>query len=252
MQAVGSFDILVNSYQTTWRHIPKDSSLRAYVVKSFVRSSSLRTLYSHPTHNEYFLRNSNAICFHRKYDELPEERHWRRHVFRARMRKLQRQKALRGRNQPYTAACDMEFCCYADCVRPLKYEANVTEEFIEIHIQALLAEHLTCILQVRNLFFWITTPPRQWEWVPDVSTNYSVLTNEMLDVLALLAWCWNFLHFEKCVKIPWKFCFWCWKRMEKISLTERVKNEVLHIAKEQTNILYRIKHGKDKEWHHAL
>jgi len=34
--------------------------------------------------------------------------------------------------------------------------------------------------------------------------------------------------------------------MEKTSLTERVKNEVLHIAKEQTNILHGIKHGKDK------
>ena len=54
MQALGSFDILVNSYQTTWRHIPKDSSLRAYMVKFVVRSSSLRTLYTHPTRNEYF------------------------------------------------------------------------------------------------------------------------------------------------------------------------------------------------------
>jgi len=159
MQALSSFDILVNSYQTTWRHIPKDSSLRAYVVKFVVRSSSLRTLYTHPTRNEYFWRNSSAICFHRKYDGLPEERHWRRHVFRARMRKLHRQKAFRGRNQPYIAACDMEFCCYAECVRALKYEANVTEEFIEIHIQTLLSEYLTCILQLRNLFFWITTPP---------------------------------------------------------------------------------------------
>jgi hypothetical protein len=34
--------------------------------------------------------------------------------------------------------------------------------------------------------------------------------------------------------------------MEKTSLRERVKNEVLRIAKEQTNILHRIKHGKDK------
>ena len=144
MQALSSFDILVNSYHTTWRHIPKDSSLHEYDVKFVVRSSSLLALYTHPTRNEYFWRNSNAICFHRKYDGLPEERHWRRHVFRARMRKLHREKALRGSNQPYIVACDMEFCCYADCVRPLKYEANVTEEFIEIHIQALLSEHLTC------------------------------------------------------------------------------------------------------------
>lgn len=166
------------------------------------------------------------------------------------MRKLQRQKALRGRNQPYTAACDMEFCCYADCVRPLKYKANVTEEFVEIHIQALLSEHLTCILQLRKLFVWFTTP-RHWEWVPDVSANFSVLSNEMLRILALLEWCWNFLHFKKYIKILWKFLIGCWKRMEKTSLTERVKNEVLLIAKEHTNILHTVKHGKDKGWHHA-
>jgi hypothetical protein len=128
-------------YQNTWGHIPKDSGIRAYVVK-FVWRSSLRTLYTYPTRNEvYFWRNSNAICFHRKYDGLPEEQHWRRHVFRARMRKPPRQKALRGRNQPYIAACDMEFRCYAHCVRRLKYEANVAVEFIEIHIQAILSEH---------------------------------------------------------------------------------------------------------------
>ena len=34
--------------------------------------------------------------------------------------------------------------------------------------------------------------------------------------------------------------------MEKTSLTERVKNEVLLIAKEHTNILHTVKHGKDK------
>lgn len=221
------------------------------MVKFVVRSSSLRTLYTHPTRNEYFWRNSSAICFHRKYDGLPEERHWRRHVFRARMRKLHRQKALRGRNQPYIAACDMEFCCYAECVRPLKYEANVMEEFIESHIQALLCEHLTCILQLKNLFFWITTPPRHWEWVPKDSTKFSSLTNEMLRFLALLELCRKFLRFEKYIKISWKFRIWCWNRMEKTSLTEHVRKEALHITKEQTNIVHRIKRRKDKVWHHA-
>ena len=46
MQAVSSFDIFANSYQTTWRHIAKESSLRAYVGKFVVRSS-LRTLCIH-------------------------------------------------------------------------------------------------------------------------------------------------------------------------------------------------------------
>jgi hypothetical protein len=41
------------------------------------------------------------------------------------------------------------------------------------------------------------------------------------------------------------FEMWCCRRMEKISWTERVKNEeVLHIAKEERNILLTIKRGK--------
>jgi hypothetical protein len=39
-----------------------------------------------------------------------------------------------------------------------------------------------------------------------------------------------------------KFEMWCWKRMEKISWTDRVRNkEVLHIFKEERNILHTIK-----------
>jgi hypothetical protein len=35
---------------------------------------------------------------------------------------------------------------------------------------------------------------------------------------------------------------WCWRRMEKISWTDRVRNEgVLHIVKEERNILNTIK-----------
>jgi hypothetical protein len=29
---------------------------------------------------------------------------------------------------------------------------------------------------------------------------------------------------------------WCWRRMEKIRWTDRVRNEVLHIVKEKRNI----------------
>jgi len=34
---------------------------------------------------------------------------------------------------------------------------------------------------------------------------------------------------------------WCWRRMEKISWTDRVRNEILHRGKERRNILHTIK-----------
>jgi hypothetical protein len=37
---------------------------------------------------------------------------------------------------------------------------------------------------------------------------------------------------------------WCWRRMEKISWTSRVKNEVLERVKEERNILHTIKRRK--------
>jgi hypothetical protein len=41
------------------------------------------------------------------------------------------------------------------------------------------------------------------------------------------------------------FEVWCWRRMKKISLTDRVRNEeVLHTVKEERNILYTIKRRK--------
>jgi hypothetical protein len=44
------------------------------------------------------------------------------------------------------------------------------------------------------------------------------------------------------------FEVWCWRRMEKISCTDRVRNEeVLHTVKEERNILYKIKRRK-AEW----
>ena len=36
------------------------------------------------------------------------------------------------------------------------------------------------------------------------------------------------------------FEMWCWRRMEKISWTDHVRNELLLIVKEQRNILYEI------------
>jgi hypothetical protein len=42
-------------------------------------------------------------------------------------------------------------------------------------------------------------------------------------------------------KYPESFEMWCWRRMDKISWTDRVRNEeVLHRVKEERNILRKI------------
>jgi hypothetical protein len=49
------------------------------------------------------------------------------------------------------------------------------------------------------------------------------------------------------------FEMWCWRRMEKISWTGRVRNEeVLHRVKEKVNILHTIKRWKAKWIGHIL
>jgi hypothetical protein len=49
------------------------------------------------------------------------------------------------------------------------------------------------------------------------------------------------------------FDMWCWRRMEKISWTDRVRNaEVLHTAKEERNILRTIKRRKANWIGHIL
>jgi hypothetical protein len=46
---------------------------------------------------------------------------------------------------------------------------------------------------------------------------------------------------------------WCWRRMEKISWTDRMRNEeVLHRVKEERNILNTIKRRKAKWIGHIL
>jgi hypothetical protein len=46
---------------------------------------------------------------------------------------------------------------------------------------------------------------------------------------------------------------WCWRRMEKISWTDRVRNEeVLHRVKEERNILHKIKRRKANWIGHIL
>jgi hypothetical protein len=48
------------------------------------------------------------------------------------------------------------------------------------------------------------------------------------------------------------FEMWCWKRIEKISWTDRVRNEVLLRAKEQRNILHEISKRKANLIGHIL
>jgi hypothetical protein len=48
------------------------------------------------------------------------------------------------------------------------------------------------------------------------------------------------------------FEMWCWRRMEKISWTDRVRNEVLHRVKEEKNILHTIKRRKANRIGHML
>jgi hypothetical protein len=45
---------------------------------------------------------------------------------------------------------------------------------------------------------------------------------------------------------------WCWRRMEKISWTDRVRSEVLHRVKEERNILHAIKRRKANWIGHIL
>jgi hypothetical protein len=46
---------------------------------------------------------------------------------------------------------------------------------------------------------------------------------------------------KKCVEI---FEMWCWRRVEKISWTDRVRNEVLQRVTEERNVLQTIKRRK--------
>jgi hypothetical protein len=49
------------------------------------------------------------------------------------------------------------------------------------------------------------------------------------------------------------FEMWCWRRMEKISWTDHVRNEeVLHTVKEERNIIHTVKRRKDNWVGHIL
>jgi len=48
------------------------------------------------------------------------------------------------------------------------------------------------------------------------------------------------------------FEVWCWRRMEKVSWTDRVRNEVLHNVKEERGMLRTIKRRKANRIGHIL
>jgi hypothetical protein len=58
---------------------------------------------------------------------------------------------------------------------------------------------------------------------------------------------------ESISELPGKFEMWCWRRMEKISWTDCVKNEeILTRVKEEGNILHTIKMTKANYIEHIL
>jgi hypothetical protein len=60
----------------------------------------------------------------------------------------------------------------------------------------------------------------------------------MLHVERGFLWCWNWDSSESRSGVTEKYIMWCWRRMEKISWNDRVRNEeVLQRLKEERNIL---------------
>jgi hypothetical protein len=53
-------------------------------------------------------------------------------------------------------------------------------------------------------------------------------------------------------KNPGSFKMWCWRGMEKINWTDRVRNEVVQRVKEDRYILHTIKRRKDNWIGHTL
>jgi hypothetical protein len=74
-------------------------------------------------------------------------------------------------------------------------------------------------------------------------------TNEMLQLKHSCLWCWNLDILQRirgCLEL------WCRSKKEKTSWADRVKNEVLHRAKEERNIPSKIKRRKANWICHSL
>jgi len=73
-----------------------------------------------------------------------------------------------------------------------------------------------------------------------IGLKFEEETGKMLHLEHGFAWCWNLDASGSRSEIPGKF----WRRMEKISWTDHVRNEVLLSVNEQRNILYGIRKWK--------
>jgi hypothetical protein len=71
--------------------------------------------------------------------------------------------------------------------------------------------------------------------------NLREKSSEMLPLERGFLWCWNCDPSEKSKEVPWKFWNVVLEKDGKISWTHHVKNEVLHIVREERNILHTIK-----------
>ena len=68
-----------------------------------------------------------------------------------------------------------------------------------------------------------------------------VYTSDVLRLEHRSVWCWNLDAPSNRSETPGKFEMWCWRRMEKISWTDHVRNEeVLLRVNEQRNIIHEI------------
>jgi hypothetical protein len=80
--------------------------------------------------------------------------------------------------------------------------------------------------------------------VPGLTTNSAIPL--------LLLWAFMALSREE-FSLPYYVLMWCWRRMEKISWTDRLRNEeVLHRVKEERNIVHTIKRRKANWIGHIL
>jgi len=108
---------------------------------------------------------------------------------------------------------------------------------------------------VPHLHKWFSINHKQEEdsFYQQIGLKFEDETNKMLHLEHGFVWCWNLDASGSRSQIPGKFEMWCWRRMEKISWTEHVRNEeVLLRIKEQRNMLHEIRKRKANWIGHIL
>jgi hypothetical protein len=88
--------------------------------------------------------------------------------------------------------------------------------------------------------------------VSNLSEMKSVHIFPFLFIYDVMIACWNLDASESRSENLESFEMWCWRRMEKISWTDHVRNEVLLRIKEQRNILHEISKRKANWIGHIL